>query len=429
MLRQRASGQPVSASAARLAAAGEASRSARSAGPRPTARSPSDSTSQAMPEATSASPCASGRPKAIRAGFVGANGTNATRTPSAPVVDPKASTATATATTAATGTSARRERRTSQASANRQQELRRRERLQEPRAGSEHRGQDAVAAAFPPLGALERHHGREHRGHRGRDRVGEEHGLDEVRSELHRRVRRAEQQAGNEREVGRERQESREADGLRSEPERLRGSAQREHECDPPERHVEAADRVVRVDARPARRGRAHEVGPDVVAHRDAREPRDLRRPRRHELPGHADVHGRVHVLADVEPEGTVRVHAVRAVLGRGQHDDERRDRRQRAGERRPVRREPAGERTEEQRDERQRDERGEEQREAADQAQPVATRAEEQARWNDERGIDTNPREPLEPDPRARGSRAGRRLRTGASRGRDRRRRPGRLL
>ena len=108
--------------------------------------------------------------------------------------------------------------------------------------------------------------------------------------------------------------------------------AERKHECYPPERDVEAADRVVGVDPGPARRGSAHQVGPDVVVHRHAREPGHLRRVGRDELPRHADVHGRVDVLADVEPEGAIAVDAVRAVLGRGEHGDERHD-----GRRRPA--------------------------------------------------------------------------------------------
>ena len=74
MLTKSAIGQPVSASAPSVARGDAPPRSARHAPGTPAARRPSERTSHAIPDSASARPRASGRPKATRAGFAGANG-------------------------------------------------------------------------------------------------------------------------------------------------------------------------------------------------------------------------------------------------------------------------------------------------------------------------------------------------------------------
>ncbi len=204
----------------------------------------------------------------------------------------------------------------------------------------------------------------------------------------------------HERQVGGEREEAGEPHRGAAEPEGVRRGPQREHEGDPPQRHVEARERVVGMDARPARRGGPHQVAAHVVTHRDTGQAGDLRRVGGDELPRDAHVQGRVDVLAHVEPESTLGVHAVRAVLRRRQHRDQHGDGRQRAPQRRPILGEP--EPGPQQHGVAEKDERREQRRDAAHEAQPVGAAAEQQARWNDERGVDPNADEPLEGDPRA---------------------------
>ena len=115
-------------------------------------------------------------------------------------------------------------------------------------------------------------------------------------------------------------------------------AAQREHQRDGPQRDVEAADRVVRVDPRPARRRGAHEVASHVVAHGHAGEPGHLRRVARHQLERDPDVQRRVHVLAEVEPERAGLVDAVHAVLRQGEQQHQHADGRRRAAQRGPRR-------------------------------------------------------------------------------------------
>ena len=254
-LTKNAIGQPVSARAPSVASGEAPSRSARHAPGRPAARRLSERTSHAIPDSASARPRASGRPKATRAGFAGAKAAKATRTPSppAPPDDPRARTPTATASGAATRTSAR-ERPASQARPRANRQLRTGEGFQESGAGPERRREHEPASAFAAARAVEGHEGGEGGGHRRRDRVGVQGGLEEVAAQLHSPCSERVAELREERQVGGERHEPREAHRDCAQPESVRGGAQGEStERDSPEGHVETAQGVVRGGPPPQR--------------------------------------------------------------------------------------------------------------------------------------------------------------------------------
>ena len=98
-----------------------------------------------------------------------------------------------------------------------------------------------------------------------------------------------------------------EGDGRRRRAEAARRSPRSsENEGKRAQGDVEARDRVEGVDAGPAQRGRAHEVGPEVVAEREAGDARDLRRVAEHQLARQPHVEGGVVGDERVEQEVAV---------------------------------------------------------------------------------------------------------------------------
>ena len=112
--------------------------------------------------------------------------------------------------------------------------------------------------------------------------------------------------------------------------------AQHEDEREGEHGDVEAADGVVGVDRRPAERGRPHEIRSQVVADGEARHSGQLGRVADHQLARQPYVKRGVRGDERVEEEVTVRGPPVPGILGQGEQDRERDERRPRAPEGRP---------------------------------------------------------------------------------------------
>ena len=128
----------------------------------------------------------------------------------------------------------------------------------------------------------------------------------------------------HEREVGEEERPRSERHRQRRRSEARRERAERHDQGEAPERDVEPRERVPGVDAGPAQGGGADQVGPQVVAEREAGDSGHLERPAGQDLVGETDVEGRVRRDERIEQEVARRLlHAVPGVLSERQQQDE----------------------------------------------------------------------------------------------------------
>ena len=282
-----------------------------------------------------------------------------------------------------------------------EQQVRAQEHLEERDRDRLERREGQVAAAPGLLEARERDEGAHDQAERGHDRIRVDEREQQVAAQqvappVRLRVRRE-----HEREVGQQQRPGNEGDGERGSAEAGRERAYREDQAEAPESDIESRDRVPGVGAGPAPGCRPHEIRPEVVANRETRDSRYLRRLAGQDLVGEADVEGRVEGDERVEQKvAGSRLHPVPGVVRRSQEGDESEGGRDRTSQRRAggaltgAAPEPPRPR------EQEHDGRGKERREARDEADPEGERAEGRAQRHRQRRVYRGSREPLEREP-----------------------------
>ena len=285
--------------------AGAAARSERAAAPRPRSRTPRDAAIQNEAQRANRQPPTGARPSVSRVIRARSKGASATRTVSPPW--PRTSAAVARAHGRATSASSRRRagraRRNATPSPSRSCAPRNTLKNGTAAARTAARPREPRAARLVGSRVVERDERGEGDGQRRHNRVRvherqEEVPAEEVGPPVGLRVRGEEERPVGRGAVSRARARRRAAArraGAR------RPQCQRERRR--PEHDVEAGERVPGVDPRPAERGRADEVGAEVIAEREARDARHLRRVADDQLARQADVERGVEVHERVEQE------------------------------------------------------------------------------------------------------------------------------